>query len=173
MNNFGDVDGGDNVSGGGWRGVTEDVVTGGKRLARRLSISSLTTAAAAAATATMRASSLLVFLFVVSSSTEDDIMSAMRGLDASLSSGVDATGAPRGQPTLTLPAAGKGGTGTKSGGSSSGAMSSGVAQRGGGQNVGGPSRGGGGAGSGGETDLMRTMGGSGGARQAGPLTHGF
>lgn len=62
-----------------------------------------------------------------------------------------------------------------SGGSSPGAVGPGTAQggRGGGESVGGGLRGGGGVGSGGETDLMRTMGGSGGARQAGPLTHGF
>lgn len=149
---------------------------GSKRPAQQLSLSSFTkgTAAAAAATvaaAAVQASSLsLVLLLVLSSTTEDDIMSAMRGLDASLSSSSDAAaaaGASSGQPTLTLPAAKKGGQGIPSGDNSSGAIGTGTAQGGGG------GVGGGGVGSGGETDLMRTMGGGGGARQAGPLTHGF
>lgn len=106
-------------------------------------------------------------------------MSAMRGLDASLSSSSGAgvaAGASRAQPTLTLPATTeKGGAEISSGGSSSGAESTGSARgnRRGGETVGGSLGGGGGVGTGGETDLMRTMAGSGGARQAGPLTHGF
>ncbi|CAN0273496.1 unnamed protein product, partial [Laminaria digitata] len=109
---------------------------GSKRPAQQLSFSSFTKGTAAAATATVaaaavQASSLsLVLLLVLSSTTEDDIMSAMRGLDASLSSSSDAAaaaGASSGQPTLTLPAAKKGGQGIPSGDNSSGAIGTGTA----------------------------------------------